>query len=97
MSTVTTTHGRRLGPTTGSALAAAAVVGAVAALGAALSQPGSTQPVDPTNQCTITSCHVGGHPVLAGRHAHAATTSGGQTPPRQPRGPVRGGRPGGRS
>jgi hypothetical protein len=84
MSTVTTTHRRRLGPTTGSALAAAAVVGAVAALGVALSQPGSTQPLDPTNHCTITSCHAGDHPVLPGRHAFRATTSGGQTQLGQP-------------
>jgi hypothetical protein len=85
MSTFITTHRRHhLGPTTGSALAAAAVVGAVVALSVALSQPGSTQPVDPTNQCTITSCHAGDHPVLPGRHAFHATTGGGQSQLGQP-------------
>ena len=86
MSTATTSHHRFPGSTLGAAIACAAVLGGVSALGLALPQDGSTQPLDPTSQCTLTTCHSGQHPVLPGRHDFGlrpgggfdSTTSGGQ-------------------
>jgi hypothetical protein len=92
MSTATSTHHRFPGSTLGAVLACAAIFGGAAALGMALPQGDSTQPVDPASQCTITSCQSGQHPVLPGRHDFGlrpgagfdSTTSGGQTQLGQP-------------
>jgi len=55
------------GQTLGPAIACAVILGGAAALGLALPHDAATQPVAPTSQCTITSCHSGDHPVLPGR------------------------------
>ena len=64
----TTTHQRLPGSTAAAAIVSAVVVGGVAALGVALSNNGSTQPVAPTTECTSASCVGPQHPVLPGRH-----------------------------
>jgi hypothetical protein len=76
-STATTTRHRLHGSGLGAAIACAAIIGGAAALGIALPQGDSTQPVDPTSQCTITTCHSGQHPVLPGRHDFGLRPGGG--------------------
>lgn len=92
MSSATSTRHRMPGQPVGAAIACAVILGGAAALGLALPHDTSTQPVDPTSQCTITSCHSGDHPVLPGRHDFQIrpsadvdpTTSGGQPQLGQP-------------
>ena len=84
MSTATTSHHRFPGSTLGAAIACAAVLGGVTALGLALPQDGSTQPLDTTSQCTLTTCHSGQHPVLRPGGGFDSTTSGGQPQLGQP-------------
>jgi hypothetical protein len=68
MSTASPTHLHFPGSAVMAAVATAIFVGGVAALAMVLPQGESTQPVAPTTECTITSCHAGHHPVLPGRH-----------------------------
>jgi hypothetical protein len=80
--TTTTTRQRRFfGSAAGTALAAAVVIGGMTALGLALPDHASVQPVAPTSQCTIESCHAGDHPLLPGRHDFQLRPGGGYVPP----------------
>jgi hypothetical protein len=82
MSTATTTHHRRFfGSAGGTALAAAAIIGGMTALGLALPDHDSVQPVAPTSQCTIESCGAGDHPLLPGRRDFHLRPGGGYLPP----------------
>jgi len=76
------TRPRLPGRTATAAIGAALLFGAAAALGLALPKDAATQPVEPTSQCVITSCHAGQHPVLPGRHDFQIRPHGNEGPTR---------------
>ena len=68
MSATTTTRHHLPGSAVAAALACAAVIGGVSALGLAVSHHESVQPVAPAGVCISASCVGPAHPLLPGRH-----------------------------